>query len=174
VSPSWRHEPWAAGRHRENQITSAKPQVNAPDEFSAPTGCVFARQELPFGDEQRHERWTPGAFPVSERDLGLTSVHRLRGDFEIDACIGVQLQSQTCPTVEHPGSEELAQFGDQGIESGIRGRWSMLGPDGFDEFVATGGTVAFEDEVGEQEPPLASRETILEPRTGEFDDGRAA
>jgi hypothetical protein len=35
----------ADGRHRENQVTSAKPLVKVPDEFSAPTGWEWAAVE---------------------------------------------------------------------------------------------------------------------------------
>ena len=67
--------------------------------------------------------------------MGFASVYGLRGDFDIDAGVLVEVESQTCPTVEHPGSQDLAEFGNQRVESGIRGRGSILGPDRLDELV---------------------------------------
>ena len=47
-------------------------------------GGIRSRQELALGDEQCHKRRTPGAFPLSEGDLGLRLVHGRRCGFYID------------------------------------------------------------------------------------------
>jgi hypothetical protein len=84
------------------------------------------------------------------------------------------LEAEVRPAVDDSGSEELAELGDQGVESSLGVRGELVGPEGFDEFVAAGEAMTVEDQIGEEVPALASGEAAIEAGVVPFDDGRPA
>jgi hypothetical protein len=106
---------------------------------------VVSREELTLGDEQRHQRRSPGLFPAIQGNLGLCPVHALLGGFHVDPRLLPQSQTQARPTFDDPRPENLANLGDQGIESGLGGRGEPAWPEGLDQLVAFGQPMTVQD-----------------------------
>ena len=135
---------------------------------------IFTGQELALGDEHGNEGRAPGLSPATKRDLRLGAVRGRCCGLHIDLSVRTQHQPQGCPAVDGSCAEKLAQLRDQRIEPDIGRRGELTWPDSFSQLVTAGEPLPVEDQVSEQQPALAARQTALQPLAVPFDDGRPA
>jgi len=128
--------------------------LSAP--FVNPWG-VLPRQQFAFRGEESGKGRTPRPSKFTERNLGLGPVHGLDSDLDIDGSRLAEPQAQARATVEHSRAKDLAELGDESIQSDFRGGGEVTRPQDVDELVPAGQAVAVEDEVGEQQATLTSR-----------------
>ena len=133
---------------------------------------VIAGQEVALGDEEGHQDGPPGPPPILLGGGGLGAMNGLDSGFEVDPGMG-KLQLDSGATIQGLDAEHPAQFGKQGIEPGIYRRRVGFVPQGVGQLVAGDLAVTVENEVGEQQSPLASREPGLPPLVPVFDGQRS-
>ena len=92
---------------------------------------------------------------------------------EVDPRIG-QVQLDRRAAVQGIDAKDPAQLGQEWIEPGVNGCGVRLVPQGVRQLLAGDPAVTIEDEIGEQEPPLASGEAGLPALTVVFDRERSA
>ena len=107
----------------------------------------------------------------AERRLGLG--RRRARLVDVERHVG-QGEPQAAAPLDRVGPERPPQAREQRGEPGVGRTGRMVVPDDVDELVAAHRPVAVEREVGEQEPPLAARQGLLDPAPVDLDGQGAA
>ena len=118
-------------------------------------GCVLAWQEITLGDEEGCESGPPGAIPRSLSDRGFGSVNCLDRGIEVDPRAREAKANRTA-TVNRFRSEHPSKLRKEGIESGVHNRGVRFTPEGLGQLVAGYGPVPIDDQIGEEQPTLAT------------------
>jgi hypothetical protein len=118
---------------------------------------VLARQKAALGNEESCQRRPPRPPPVKLRDRGLGPVNGLGGSFQIDPRPR-QVQPQCRAPVHRICAENAPQLRHQRVEPAVDRCGIGLAPQGLGHLVAGDLPVPVDDQVGEQQPALASRQ----------------
>ncbi len=118
-------------------------------------GCVLAWQEITLGDEEGCESRPPGAIPRSLSDRAFGSVNCLDRGIEVDPRAREAKANRTA-TVNRFRSEHPSKLRKEGIESGVHNRGVRFTPEGLGQFLAGYEPVPIDDQIGEEQPTLAT------------------
>ena len=125
--------------------------------------------------EQRQRRARPlGRAPrvaAGERRLGLGGRRARRLD--VEPHLG-QREPQVRAPLDGVGPERTPHAREQRGQPGVGRARRVVVPDDVDELVAPHRPLAVEREVGEQQPPLAARQVVLDPAPVDLDGEGAA
>jgi hypothetical protein len=154
---------------RGQALEPAEPDLLQPVPPCADPGGLMSGEERPGGDVVGDSGRAPGGRPASFRDAGLRPVRALQGRLDVDEGLLRKEQLDLRAPLEPPGAQGVPQLGQQHVQRASRLRGGVLSPTRHQQLVTQQRAAPVEHEVGEEEPPSASRQRTLDPGTVDVD-----
>jgi hypothetical protein len=155
-------------------LQPAQPDLLEPAPPQVDPGRLQPAEERSGGDVVGDAGRPPGLGPPSLGDGRLRPVGALQGRLDIDQGRRRHQQLDLGPPAEPVGAQAVAELGQGHAEGVARRDRGVLAPAGHEQLVPGHRPAPVEDQVGEQDPPSAAGQRVLDAAAVDLDDEATA